>query len=368
MRRALVLAVVLLALPADARAAVSLAQIGSFASPVYLTSPPGDPRLFVVEQGGTVRLIRDGAVRPAPFLDVTSRITSGGERGLLSIAFPPDYASSGLFYAYFTNANGDIQVDELARSAGNPDVAEAGPRRTLFTIPHPGQANHNGGQLQFGPDGLLYAGTGDGGGAGDPNGNAQNPASRLGKLLRIDARQAGAEPAVFALGLRNPWRFSFDRQTGDLTIGDVGQNTIEEVDFAPAPGRGQGANYGWNRFEGNNQFSGSGDRSGLTFPILTHTHADGWCSITGGYVVRDPLLPELAGRYVYGDYCKGDLYAANLAAGGDDRPLGLNTPSLTSFGEDVCGHVFALSGNGPVYRLSSGGGAECGGAPAGTGT
>src|SRR4051794_16899938 len=367
MRRALVLAVVLLALPADARAAVSLAQIGSFASPVYLTSPPGDARLFVVEQGGTVRVIRDGAVRPAPFLDVTSRITSGGERGLLSIAFAPDYATSGLFYAYFTNGNGDVEVDEFSRSAGDPDVADGAPRRTLFVVAHPGQSNHNGGQLQFGPDGLLYAGTGDGGGAGDPNGNAQNPSSRLGKLLRIDPRQSGAQPEIFSLGLRNPWRFSFDRQTGDLAIGDVGQGTIEEVDFAPAPSRGQGANYGWNRFEGDNQFSGSGDRSGLTFPVITHTHSDGWCSITGGYVVRDPTLPELAGRYVYGDYCKGDLYTANLAGGGDDRALGLNVPSLTSFGEDGCGRVYALSGNGPVYRLSSGG-ATCAtpaGAPGG---
>src|SRR3954452_3133103 len=218
MRRALVLAVVLLALPADARAAVSLAQIGSFASPVYLTSPPGDARLFVVEQGGTVRVIRDGAVRPAPFLDVTSRITSGGERGLLSIAFAPDYATSGLFYAYSTNANGDVEVDEFSRSAGDPDAADPAPRRTLFVVPHPGQSNHNGGQLQFGPDGRLYAGTGDGGGGGDPFRNAQNPARLLGKILRFDA--ARRKPQVSAIGVRNPWRFSFDRATGDVVIAD----------------------------------------------------------------------------------------------------------------------------------------------------
>lgn len=353
-------ALAVLVVPAPAAAApVTLAQVGSFSAPLYVTSPPGDPRLFVVEQGGTVRIIRDGTTLPTPFLDVTSRITSGGERGLLSIAFPPDYARSGLFYAYFTNASGNPEVDEMQRSASDPDVADASYRRMLFEIPHPGQSNHNGGQLQFGPDGLLYAGTGDGGGGGDPNGNAQNPSSQLGKLLRLDARQAGAQPEVYALGLRNPWRFSFDRQTSDLTVADVGQATIEEVDFAPAPGRGQGANFGWNRFEGNNVFSGSGDRSGLTFPVITHTHADGWCSVTGGYVVRDPLLPELAGRYVYGDYCKGDLYGANLAAGaGDDAPLGLQVASLTSFGEDACGRVYAVSGTGPVYRLTSGGG-EC---------
>src|SRR3954469_19583434 len=271
---ALLAALAALAVPARAGAAVTLAQIGSFSSPVYLTAPPGDGRLFVVEQGGTVRVIKDGTTLPTPFLDVRSRITSGGERGLLSIAFPPDYASSGLFYAYFTNANGDIQVDELARSAGNPDVAEAGARRTLFTIPHPGQANHNGGQLQFGPDGLLYAGTGDGGGAGDPNGNAQNTGSRLGKLLRLDPRQSGAQPEIFALGLRNPWRFSFDRQTGDLAIGDVGQGTIEEVDFAPA-GTPAGLNYGWRCMEG---FHATGNScttsSGFTPPVLEKPHPD----------------------------------------------------------------------------------------------
>jgi glucose/arabinose dehydrogenase len=369
MHRARTLAVAVAALvaalaPAARAAPVTLAQIGSFNSPVYVTSPPGDPRLFVVEQVGTVRIVRDGTTLPTPFLNVRPLITSGGEQGLLSIAFPSDYATSGLFYAYYTSGDGNVVVAEFARSS-DPDVADSTPRRTLFSIPHQEFANHNGGQLQFGPDGLLYAGTGDGGGGGDPHGNAQNPASRLGKLLRIDARQAGTQPENFALGLRNPWRFSFDRQTGDLAIADVGQDTIEEVDFAAAPGRGQGANYGWNRFEGNNQFSGSGDRSGLTFPVLTHTHADGWCSITGGYVVRDPSLPELAGRYVYGDYCKGDLYAANLAAGGgDDAPLGLHVASLTSFGEDACGRVYAASGNGPVYRLTSGG-ADCA-APAGT--
>jgi hypothetical protein len=367
MHRARTLAVATVALaaalaPAARGAPVTLAQVGTFSEPLYVTAPAGDTRVFVVQKLGLIKIVKNGAVLPTPFIDLSQRQTaSGGEQGLLSMAFAPDYASSGLFYVYFTNPAGNIQVDELRRSADNPDVADPGYRRLVLEVPHPGQTNHNGGNLQFGPDGLLYAGTGDGGGGGDPNGNAQNTASNLGKLLRVDPRQAGAAPAQFAIGLRNPWRFSFDRQTGDLSIGDVGQNAVEEVDFAPAPNRGQGANYGWNRFEGNTQFGASNDRNGLTFPVITHNHSDGWCSITGGYVVRDPLLPELAGRYVYGDYCKGDLYAATLATGAsDDAPLGLHVASLSSFGEDACGQVYATSLDGPVYRLSSGGAAACG--------
>ena len=363
MRRAGTLLLAFFALAPAARAApVTLAQVGTFSSPTYVTSPPGDGRLFVVEQGGRVRVVRDGATLARPFLDVSGRIVAGGEQGLLSIAFPSDYAASGLFYAYFTNTTGDIEVDELRRSA-DPDVADPAYQRTLFTINHREFGNHNGGQLQFGPDGVLYAGTGDGGGGGDPHNNAQNPSSLLGKLLRIDPRDPLARPSAFAIGLRNPWRFSFDRQTGDLVIGDVGQDRVEEIDFAAAPARGQGANYGWNRFEGNEDFSThtpvTNPPPGFTFPVVTHTHTAGWCSITGGYVVRDPNLPELAGRYVYGDYCKGDLYAATLPAASDDAPIGLHVAALSSFGEDACGEVYATSLNGPVYRLTSGASNGC---------
>src|SRR5436853_3279921 len=292
---------VTLAVPPGAAAALTLAQIGTFSSPIYVTTPPGDTaRLFVVEQGGAIRVVRDGVTLGTPFLDITSRVLSGGERGLLSMAFAPDYATSGLFYVYYTaQNNGDIEVDQFHVSS-NPDVADPASRRSLFTIAHSQFANHNGGQLQFGPDGLLYAGTGDGGSGGDPNGNGQNPNTLLGKLLRIDPRVRDATPSVFAIGLRNPWRFSFDRQTGDLTIGDVGQDRVEEIDFAAAPGRGQGANYGWNRYEGNEDFSThtvvTNPPPGFTFPVITHTHADGWISITGGYAVRDPGGPEPDGR------------------------------------------------------------------------
>src|SRR3954451_12913067 len=208
---------------ASSAQAATLTKVGTFSSPVYVAAAPGDSsRVFVVEQGGTIRVIRDGATLPGAFLDITSSVLSGGERGLLSMAFAPDYATSGRFYVYFTNRpNGDIEVDEFLRS-GNPDVAANGSRRPLFTIPHSEFPNHNGGQLQFGADGLLYAATGDGGSGGDPHGNAQNDASLLGKLLRLDPVQTST-PTVFAKGLRNPWRFSFDRQTHDLIIGDVGQ-------------------------------------------------------------------------------------------------------------------------------------------------
>src|SRR5438132_1389513 len=270
-------------------------------SPVYVTAPRGERgKLYVVEQPGVIRVLVNGRLQPQPFLDIHDMVKSGGEQGLLSLAFHPNYAKNHRFFVYFNDTSGDVRVYEY-RSNGT--IGLPGTGKSLLLVPHREFDNHNGGQLQFGPDGLLYAGTGDGGGGGDPHGNAQNRASNLGKMLRIDPRQPGAQPEQFAIGLRNPWRFSFDRQTGDLAIADVGQDTVEEVDFAPAPGRGQGANYGWNRFEGNNVYTGTGDRTGVTFPVITHTHSDGWCSITGGYVVRDPTLPELAGRYVYGDYC-----------------------------------------------------------------
>src|SRR4051794_15732943 len=362
-----------LAAPGGAQAAVSLVKVGDFSNPVYVTAPPGDAsRVLVVERPGTVRLLRDGALATAPFIDLTDRVLSGGERGLLSIAFAPDYATSGLVYAYFTNSDGDIEIDELHRSGANPDVA--GSPRSVVTVAHRSAPNHNGGQLQFGPDGKLYAGTGDGGGAGDPDGNAQNDASMLGKLLRVNP--AGGA-AVFAKGLRNPWRFSFDRATGDLVIADVGQDAVEEVDFAPAPGLGAGANYGWDRFEGDTVYDNSVRISGpVVSPVLVHRHDDGWCSITGGYVVRDPDVPELAGRYLYGDYCKGALYSATLPGAGDDAPVGLTIPSLSGFGEDASGRVYAASLDGPVYRLAGSGrpgggspasGGDTGTAPAGAG-
>ena len=254
-------------------------------------------------------------------------------------------------------------------------------RRNLLRIPHDQQGNHNGGQLQFGPDGMLYVGTGDGGSGGDPSGNGQytsgpvtvangvNHDPRLGKILRLDPGTGGpapgnpgfGEPLIWAYGLRNPFRFSFDRATGDLTIGDVGQDQIEEVDYASAAsGAGKGLNFGWNAWEGNSAYSGTPSRTGFTFPVVTQAHSDGYCSVIGGYVVRDPDLPDLAGQYVYGDYCKAGLRAVTASGNGaDDHAVALTGGSpapaqLTSFGEDACGRVYLTSDAGSVYRLTSG--------------
>jgi glucose/arabinose dehydrogenase len=381
-RRITALAIVVLAFaPAAARAAtVTLAKVGDFTAPVYVTAPPGDTaRVFVVQKGGVIALVKDGAI--STFADLTDRVlATDNERGLLSMAFAPDYATSGLFYVYYTakSPTGQITIEEHRVDPANPDGADAGYARVLVTIPHDQQSNHNGGQLQFGPDGQLYAGTGDGGSGGDPSGNAQtttpappsvangvNHDYRLGKLLRVDRVNGGA--TVFAYGLRNPWRFSFDRATGDLIIGDVGQDHYEEVDFAPAPAIGAGANYGWNTYEGLHTYPGgapAGSAPGTVLPVVEYSHTDG-CSITGGYVVRDPALPELAGTYLYGDNCSGVISGVTLP-GGTPRALGFNVPSVSSFGEDGCGRVYAASLNGPVYRFASTGAcAVASGAPAG---
>jgi glucose/arabinose dehydrogenase len=370
-RRAPVLAIAVLALvPAVARAAtVTLAKVGDFSSPVYVTAPLGDTnRVFVVQKPGTVALVKGGAI--STFLDITgSVLSSDSERGLLSMAFAPDYLTSGLFYVYYTARSpvGQLTVEEHRVDPSNPDRADPSYARPVLTIPHDQQANHNGGQLQFGPDGLLYAGTGDGGAGGDPSGNAQtttpappsvvgsvNHDYRLGKLLRIDP--ATGAMSIFAYGLRNPWRFSYDRNTGDLIIGDVGQDAYEEVDFAAAPGDGAGANYGWNTYEGLHTYPGgasAGSAPGTVLPVVEYPHNPA-CSITGGYVVRDLALPELAGTYLYGDYCTGAISGATLPAG-TTRSLGFNVPSLSGFGEDGCGRVYATSLSGPVYRFASSG-------------
>jgi glucose/arabinose dehydrogenase len=372
MRRALItgLATSMLAAGATAAtAAVQLEPIGSFASPTYVTAPPGDgSRLAVVEQAGTVQMLVDRAKQATPLLDITGRVASGGERGLLSVAFAPDYATSGVLYAYYTarTPTGAITISEFHRSPSDPNRIDAGSERVLVQIPHDLQGNHNGGQLQIGPDGALYAGTGDGGAGGDPAANGQNtdtsapPSSqggvnrdwRLAKLLRID--RATGNASIYAYGLRNPFRFSFDRQTGDLLIGDVGQNAYEEVDFLPA-GTAAGTNFGWNKYEGTHVYTSGASPAGLTFPVIERSHsADGVCSITGGYVVRDPGLPDLAGRYIYGDYCSAPLRSAAIGASGasDDKPVGLSVASLSSFGEDASGRVYVTSLDGPVSRLT----------------
>ena len=367
-----------IAAPGDARAQggpdVRLARVGTFAQPLYVAAAPGDRRrIYVVEQGGRVRVVRGGRTLRAPFLDISDQVTAGGEQGLLSIAFPPDHRRTGLFYVYFTDREQQQRVVEYRRTS--PDRADAGSARLVMRMADP-EPNHNGGNLQFGPDGLLYIATGDGGGADDrhgPRGNAQDLGSLLGKLLRIDPRPAGGGsyrvPAsnpfagreglrgeIYSYGLRNPWRFSFDRATGDLTIGDVGQNVVEEIDFVRR-GRGRAANFGWRPLEGRRRNVAGETAPGAVPPVLQKSHAAGWCSITGGYVIRDPGLRALRGRYVYGDFCRGQVRVATLRTTGARRDRALGVPrvdSLSSFGEDARGRIYVVSLAGPVYRLAAG--------------
>ena len=359
---------------AGSSAALRLVRVGAFDQPLFVTAPPADrDRVMVVEQPGVIRVVHRGRVLDRPFLDIRSRVTAGGEQGLLGLAFAPDYAQSGRFYVYFTDRASRQVVVAYRRASA--DVADAASGRVVLRMADP-EPNHNGGNMAFGPDGFLYIGTGDGGGGDDQHGargNAQRLSSLLGKILRIDPRggsgepayrippgnpfvgRKGARPEIYAYGLRNPWRFSFDRATGDLAIGDVGQGAVEEIDFARR-GRANGVNYGWRPWEGRRR-NFREPAPGAVFPVLTKRHADGWCSITGGYVVRDPELPRLAGRYVYGDFCKGEVRAATLRAGGarNDRALGLPTvPNLSSFGEDARGRVYVVNLAGPVYRIAAG--------------
>jgi glucose/arabinose dehydrogenase len=354
----------------EAATGVRLSRVGTFQQPVYVTAPPGDRRrVMVVEKAGRIRVVRGGKKLATPFLDLSGEVSTGGEQGLFSMAFAPDYATSKRFYVDFTDRSGDTRIQEF--TAASADQADKGSRRELLKIDQP-ESNHNGGQLEFGPDGHLYIGMGDGGGAGDQHGsrgNGQSLGTLLGKILRISPRpsggqpygipssnpfrsRAGARPEIYAYGLRNPWRFSFDRRTGDLAIADVGQNAVEEIDFARR-GKARGRNFGWRVWEGSSRFAG-GTAPGAVFPVLTKTHDAGWCSITGGYVIRDPALPSLAGRYVYGDYCQGTLRVARLKLprAERDRSLGLHVSNLTSFGEDARGRVYVMSQGGGLWRLA----------------
>lgn len=376
--------------PALAQTPAGLVPVETFSAPIAATAPPGDGRrLHVVERGGVIRVVRDGVKLAQPFLDISAEVDTTGEGGLLSLAFAPDYRLSGYFYVYLTPKDvnpgvppfAPIEVREYRRSALDPDRADPASGRTVLTIPHPTNANHYGGGLRFGPDGLLYAGTGDGGGGGDPQRNAQNAASRLGKLLRLDPRPDGSaadgsaayrvpadnpfvgtagDDLIWSLGLRNPFRFSFDRLTGDLTIADVGQNAHEEVDFVPASQRrGRGANFGWNDCEGPAAYPATVPPTpcplASVLPVYSYTHVTDNCnSITGGVVVRDPGLEALLGRYVYGDFCRGFANSLQLAlpAAGAPQSLGLNVASVADFAEDACGRVHVVQlGTGVVSRL-----------------
>lgn len=346
--------------------------VRGLSAPLDLQVPPGDrARLFVVEQGGRIRIVRNGAIVSAPFLDISGRITSGGEQGLLGLAFHPRYAENGRFYVNYTDRQGDSHVSEFRVSA-NADVADANSERELLFVQQPFD-NHNGGGLAFGNDGFLYAGFGDGGSGGDPVRNGQNLGTQLGKMLRIDvdrgnpfaipsdnpfANTSGAVPSIWAYGLRNPFRFSFDRSTGDLYIGDVGQNNVEEIDVGLASRRG-GENYGWNVMEGSQCFRPATgcDRAGLTLPVAEYGHADG-CSVTGGVVYRGCRMPGYAGTYFYSDYCDAFVRSFRLVNGQatDARDWtaqlgrGLNRP--TSFGTDADGEVYLVDHDGEVYKIT----------------
>jgi cysteine-rich repeat protein len=359
--------------------AIKAVRIASgLSSPLLVTAPPRDvSRIFIVEQTGTIRVMKWGTLLPAPFLDIHAKITSGGERGLLGLAFHPSYATNGRFFVDYTDLSGHTVVSQYQVS-NDPDVA-ATTETVLLQVTQP-FSNHNGGHLAFGPDGYLYIALGDGGSGGDPQGNGQNINARLGKLLRLDIDGAapyvspasnpffGATPGrdeIWAYGLRNPWRFSFDRTAGDLYIGDVGQDRFEEVDFQPVGSAG-GQNYGWNVVEGNGHCypSGSGcDQTGMTQPILEYDHGQG-CSITGGYVYRGCAMPDLRGTYFYGDYCSAFIRSFRVVGGVATQPQdhtaelapggGIAINSLSSFGEDARGEIYICDLGGAVFKIVPG--------------
>ena len=321
--------------------------VSGLSAPVFATGIKGQAgRLYVVEQGGLIRVVEKGKIRSSPFLDVRGLISSGGERGLFSVAFHPQYAKNKRFYVDYTDREGNTNVVEY-RSNGTR--ALPGTARRLLFVRQP-YANHNGGQLAFGPNGRLYVGMGDGGSGGDPENRAQNMSTLLGKLLSLNVDTKGLR--IEGLGLRNPWRFSFDRATGDLLIGDVGQGEIEEIDFTPKSSPGL-ENYGWDVYEGSKRYEDKGVGPGrLVGPIAQYTHADG-CSVTGGYVYRGSNA-ALRGRYVYGDFCSGTIWSFKLAGG---KATGLRKETfkianLTSFGEDSAGKLYAVSGSGTISRLT----------------
>jgi hypothetical protein len=343
-------AAILALVPASASAQVALRRVGTFSSPTYVTGPPGDAsRLFVVQRRGVVRVVRRGRKLRRPFLDLSREVLiensseTEDQRGMLSLAFAPDYARSGRFYVFFIDRQDRIRVDELRRSAATGDRAQLSARRTVLAIDGAGPMHH-GGQLAFGPDGLLYIGVG----FGDDEDAPQDPASLRGKILRVDPRDPAARPEVYALGVRNPYRFSFDAASKSLLVADVGGDAVEEMTRLPTDGM-PGANLGWSFVEGDRRLRDGGPPN-LVAPVLTHRHGADWCSIVGGYVARERRLPAaVRGRYLYGDVCSGRIYAATLA--GATRRLRLGVPYLVSFGQDALGRTYAVSLSGGVWRI-----------------
>jgi glucose/arabinose dehydrogenase len=357
---------------------LQLTPIGSFDRPDLVTSPPGDPtRLFVVETRGVIRVVDNGVVQATPFLDISDEVQNENETGLLGLAFAPDYAESGLFYVYFNRheGNGNVYLEEFHRSAADPDQADPYSGRVVLRIVKPWE-NHNGGMLQFGPDGYLYVAVGDGdsGVLNSPGAFAQTLDDLLGNILRIEPRQNGdqpytvpdsnpfvgfdgARPEIWAYGLRNPWRFWVDSKTGDLYLGDVGEGVREEIDYEPA-GVG-GFNFGWPCFEGTATFDPTATCTGAVPPLFEYGHAADLCAVIGGVVLHDPRLPSLDGFFLYSDLCSGEVQALHVENGAltANEDLKLNVPGADSFGMDALGRAYVVSVNGPVYRIdpSSGG-------------
>jgi glucose/arabinose dehydrogenase len=355
--------------PASTTGQYKLVEVVSgLTNPIYLTDAgDGSGRLFVVEQDGLIRVIQNGQIVEPPFLDVKALVSRGGsEQGLLGMAFHPQYAENGQFFINYTDVNGNTMVVRYHVSSDNPNRADASSAETVIKVDQP-YANHNAGQLAFGPDSYLYLGLGDGGSAGDPHGNGQNGHALLGKMLRLDVDSGDPysippdnpfvsnpdfAPEIWAYGLRNPWRYSFDRATGDLYIGDVGQNQYEEIDFQPAGSRG-GENYGWNIFEASHPFQ-SGQATGAIMPIAEYSHADG-CSITGGYVYRGAALPDLVGVYLFADFCSGTIWATQRDSGDawQTRVLMNSGKPISSFGEDEAGELYIVNYGGSILRLAA---------------
>jgi glucose/arabinose dehydrogenase len=358
--RRLALAAVLAALvcafvaSASARTSLRLARLAHFQSPVHAAVAPGEPgKLYVVEQAGVIRVLSGGKIRATPFLDIRSQVLSGGEQGLLSVAFDPKYQQNHRFYVDYTDKSGDTHVVQY-RSNGTTAIRSSA-RQLLFVKDF--ASNHNGGQLQFGPDGLLYWGNGDGGGGGDPRQNGQSLARPFAKIERLNVNASGAPRwKLVAYGLRNPWRFSFDRANGDLYIGDVGQNSWEEIDYLKS-GPSAVANFGWNRFEGNHTYDTSTSllsTGSYHAPVAEYSHDQG-CSVTGGYVYRGKKIPSAAGRYFYGDYCSGLVWSFKLTSGKATglRREAVRLPGISSFAEDAAGELYLMSiDSGWLYRLT----------------
>ena len=355
--------------PTGAVPALKLTEVANgLSSPVLAKSAPGDDRLFIVEQGGTVRILDNGTLLDPPFLDVSGIINAGGEQGLLGLAFHPSYATTGRFFVHYSaQGDGHTVIAEYVRSA-DPNVADPTPVAIVLEQDQP-EGNHNGGSIEFGKDGMLYIFLGDGGGGGDNHGtigNGQDLTTKLGKVLRIDVTTlpyqspagnlVGGAPEIWDYGVRNPWRDSFDPCTGDLYIGDVGQGSWEEVDVEP---QGMGnQNYGWRRMEGTHCYEQNCDMTGITLPVVEYDHGQG-CSVTGGYVYRGAAIPGLRGTYFYGDYCQGRIWTFFYAGGqatqqaevtDDLQSAGI---SISSFGQDNDGEVYVVDHGGAVYKIEA---------------